>query len=83
MCRSHKIISIEDGFDENDFDAWNMMKEKSKILSRPIMLVGDDLLVTNLKRMDLAIEKNLCNSLLLKMNQIGSITESINSAKKA
>lgn len=67
------IISIEDPFDQDDFDTWQKFTEKNQM----IQIVGDDLTVTNPKRMQLAIEKKACNCLLLKVNQIGTITEAI------
>ncbi|WVQ65288.1 phosphopyruvate hydratase [Kwoniella botswanensis] len=68
----YDIISIEDPFDQDDFDAWTHFTTTSKI-----QIVGDDLLVTNPKRIKTAIEKKACNALLLKINQIGTISESI------
>lgn len=75
LIHNYPIISIEDCFDQNDFDSFAMLKNKSKI-----QIVGDDLLVTNTKRIKIAKEKNACNCLLLKVNQIGTLSESINAA---
>jgi enolase len=79
----YPIISIEDGFDENDWDGWKLMTEK---LGGRIQLVGDDLFVTNPKILAKGIEQNIANSILIKVNQIGTLTETlaaIDMAKKA
>ncbi len=68
------IISIEDGLDEDDWDGWELLYSK---VGDKVQLVGDDLLVTNVKRIERAIKEKACNSLLCKVNQIGSLTESI------
>lgn len=68
----YPIITIEDGFDENDWDGWKLMTEK---LGNKIQLVGDDLFVTNPKILQQGIDKNIANSILIKVNQIGSLTE--------
>lgn len=70
----YPIISIEDGLDENDWDSWVLMTER---LGDKIQIVGDDLLVTNTERVAHALEVGACNSLLTKVNQIGSLTEAI------
>lgn len=72
FVKNFPIVSIEDPFDQDDWDAWNMMKNCTDI-----QIVGDDLTVTNPKRIQMAIEKDACNCLLLKVNQIGTITEAI------
>ncbi|MFH0862778.1 MAG: phosphopyruvate hydratase [Candidatus Altiarchaeota archaeon] len=77
LCGTFPIVSIEDGMAEDDWDGWVLMTEK---LGGKIQITGDDLLVTNVERIKIAIEKNACNALLLKVNQIGSVTESIDSA---
>jgi enolase len=79
----YPIISIEDGFDENDWDGWKVMTEK---LGGRIQLVGDDLFVTNPKILKRGIEQSIANSILIKVNQIGTLTETlaaIDMAKKA
>ncbi|WP_374088637.1 phosphopyruvate hydratase [Methylomicrobium lacus] len=79
----YPIISIEDGFDENDWDGWKLITEK---LGGRIQLVGDDLFVTNPKILKKGIEQNIANSILIKVNQIGTLTETlaaIDMAKKA
>ncbi len=77
LCETFPIVSIEDGMAEDDWDGWVEMTKK---LGGKIQITGDDLLVTNVKRIEKAIELNACNALLLKVNQIGSISESIDSA---
>jgi len=76
MISKYPIVSIEDGFDQDDWDQWVKFHQSTKI-----QLVGDDLTVTNPKRIQMAVEKKACNCLLLKVNQIGSVTESINACK--
>jgi len=73
-CAKYPIISVEDPFDQDDFDSYARL---TKNIGKKVQIVGDDLLVTNPSRIRMAIEKNLCNALLLKVNQIGSVTESI------
>jgi enolase len=68
------IISIEDGMDEDDWDGWKLLYQK---IGDRVQLVGDDLLVTNVNRIERAIHEKACNSLLCKVNQIGTLTESI------
>jgi len=72
FINNYPIISIEDGFDQDDWDSWVKFQQNTTI-----QLVGDDLTVTNPKRITTAVEKKACNCLLLKVNQIGSVTESI------
>lgn len=72
FIKSYPMVSIEDPFDQDDWEAWTMMTDCTSI-----QIVGDDLTVTNPKRIETAIEKKACNCLLLKVNQIGTITESI------
>ncbi|MEM7801384.1 MAG: phosphopyruvate hydratase [Chloroflexota bacterium] len=73
-CDKYPIISIEDGLHEDDWDAWTMLTER---VGDRVQIVGDDLLVTNVKRIETAFEKKSANSLLCKVNQIGTLTESI------
>lgn len=72
FIKSYPIVSIEDPFDQDDWDAWTSLNTATKI-----QIVGDDLTVTNPKRIQIAVDKSACNCLLLKVNQIGSVTESI------
>ena len=78
LIKKYHIISLEDPFQEEDFTSFAELTKKSKI-----QIVGDDLLVTNQKRIETAIKNKSCNCLLLKVNQIGTITEAINAAKLA
>lgn len=72
FIKDYPIVSIEDPFDQDDWAAWTAMTAATQI-----QIVGDDLTVTNPKRIQTAVEKKACNCLLLKVNQIGSVTESI------
>lgn len=78
MIKNYPVISIEDAFEQDDWEAWTKFQKTTSV-----QLVGDDLTVTNTQRIKVAIEKSACNCLLLKVNQIGSITESIDSCKLA
>lgn len=78
LIKDYPIVSIEDPFDQDDFDAYISMHSK---LGDTVQIVGDDLLVTNPKRVQAGIDKKLCNALLLKVNQIGSLMESIQACK--
>jgi enolase len=73
-CNRFPIISIEDGMAEDDWDGWKALYAK---VGNKVQLVGDDLLVTNVKRIERAIHEKACNALLCKVNQIGTLTESI------
>ena len=82
LCKTFNLISIEDGLSENDWGGWSQLISE---LGKKVQVVGDDLLVTNVKRIEKAIEMNACNALLLKVNQIGTVSEAIdafNLAKK-
>jgi enolase len=74
LCADYPIKSIEDGMAEDDFEGWKAITEK---LGHKVQLVGDDLFVTNPKRLAMGIEKGLANSLLVKVNQIGTLTETL------
>lgn len=78
--RKYPIISIEDGMAEDDWEGWKMMTDK---IGDKIQLVGDDLFVTNVKRLQMGIEKGVANSILVKVNQIGSLTETIDAVNLA
>ncbi len=83
LCAKYPIISIEDGMDENDWDGWKSLTEK---VGDKVQLVGDDLYVTNVERLSKGIQNGIANSILIKVNQIGSLTETIaavNMAKNA
>jgi enolase len=73
-------VSIEDGMAEDDWDGWKLMTDK---LGKSIQIVGDDLFVTNTERLRMGIEKGVCNSILIKINQIGSITETLDAIEMA
>lgn len=74
LTQNYPIKTIEDPFDQDDFDSYVKMTHR---MGSRIQIVGDDLLVTNPKRVKTGIDKKLCNALLLKVNQIGTVTESI------
>ena len=74
LSEKYPIISIEDGMDENDWDGWKALTEK---VGDKVQLVGDDLYVTNVERLSRGIENNIANSILIKVNQIGTLTETI------
>jgi enolase len=76
----YPIISIEDGMDENDWTGWEMLTKK---LSKKVQLVGDDLFVTNSKILAQGIEKGIANSILIKVNQIGTLTETFAAMRMA
>ncbi|MGN6340694.1 MAG: phosphopyruvate hydratase [Ginsengibacter sp.] len=78
--KQYPIVSIEDGMAEDDWAGWKLMTEK---LGSKIQLVGDDLFVTNVKRLQRGIEEGVANGLLVKVNQIGSLTETINAVSLA
>lgn len=78
FAENYPIISIEDPFDQDDWDGYKAMTER---IGEKVQIVGDDLLVTNPTRVQKAIDGKTCNALLLKVNQIGSLTESIQAAK--
>jgi enolase len=79
-CAKYPIVSIEDGLAEDDWDGWKMATEK---LGSKVQLVGDDLFVTNTKRLAEGIDKGVANSILVKVNQIGSLTETIEAVQLA
>lgn len=78
--KQYPIISIEDGMAEDDWDGWKLMTER---LGKKIQLVGDDLFVTNVKRLQKGVDENIANGLLVKVNQIGTLTETINAVSLA
>ena len=83
LAAKYPIISIEDGMDENDWEGWKYLTEK---IGDKVQLVGDDLFVTNVERLSRGIENGIANSILIKVNQIGTLTETIaavNMAKNA
>jgi enolase len=80
LAKRYPIVSIEDGMAEDDWDGW---AELTKLLGDKVQLVGDDLFVTNVDRLSMGIEKGIANSILVKVNQIGSLTETINAVSMA
>ena len=78
--KKYPIISIEDGMDENDWEGWEMLTHK---LANSVQLVGDDLFVTNSEILAKGIDNNIANSILIKVNQIGTLTETFNAMKMA
>ena len=80
LVDKYPIISIEDGMDENDWEGWKFLTEKT---GNKVQLVGDDLFVTNVDRLSKGIEKGIANSILIKVNQIGTLSETIASVEMA
>ncbi len=74
LCKDYPILSIEDGMSEDDFEGWRAITDK---IGHDVQLVGDDLFVTNPERLSMGIGKGLANSLLVKVNQIGTLTETL------
>ena len=74
LCEKYPIVSIEDGLSEDDWDGWKVLTEK---LANKVQLVGDDLFVTNVNILNEGIHKNIANSILIKPNQIGSVSETM------
>lgn len=80
LCEKYPIYSIEDGLDEEDWEGWVMMTEA---LGDKVQLVGDDLFVTNTERLKKGIDMGCGNSILIKLNQIGSVSETLEAIKMA
>jgi len=80
LAGKYPIISIEDGMDENDWEGWKYLTEK---IGDKVQLVGDDLFVTNVERLSRGIENGIANSILIKVNQIGTLTETISAVNMA
>lgn len=80
LCKEYPIVSIEDGLDESD---WDGFKYQTDLLGDKVQIVGDDLFVTNTKILKEGIDKNIANSILIKFNQIGSLTETLAAIKMA
>jgi len=74
LCSDYPIVSIEDGLDESDWEGWKQLSER---LGKQVQLVGDDLFVTNSKILQQGIEKHIANAILIKLNQIGSLSETL------
>ena len=80
LVAKYPIISIEDGMAEDDWEGWKLLTEK---LGDKIQLVGDDLFVTNTKRLKMGIDQDIANSILIKVNQIGTLTETFETIEMA
>ena len=80
LVEKYPIISIEDGLDENDWEGWAKLTQR---LGKKVQLVGDDLFVTNTKKLEKGIKEGVANSILIKVNQIGSLTETLNAIEMA
>jgi enolase len=80
IANRYPLISLEDGMAEDDWDGWKLLQER---LGDRVQLVGDDLLVTNVKRLERGISERACNSILVKLNQIGSLTETLSAIQMA
>ena len=80
LAAKYPILSIEDAMDENDWDGWKYLTDK---IGDKVQLVGDDLFVTNTKRLQQGIDRNIANSILIKVNQIGTLTETIKAVELA
>ena len=74
LCAAYPIVSIEDGMAEEDWDGWALITQR---LSSTVQLVGDDLFVTNVERLERGIDAGVANSILIKVNQIGTLTETL------
>ena len=80
LCNKYPIVSIEDGLDENDWDGFKLLTER---IGKNVQLVGDDLFVTNTKKLKDGIDKGIANSILIKVNQIGTLTETFEAIEMA
>ena len=80
LCNRYPIISVEDGLAEEDWDGWKKLTER---LGNKVQLVGDDLFVTNIKRLQKGLDNNIANSILIKLNQIGTLTETLDAIELA
>ena len=80
LCKRYPIVSIEDGMAEDDWDGWKALTEA---VGKKVKLVGDDLFVTNVKRLKQGIDTQTANAILIKVNQIGSLTETLDAVDMA
>ena len=80
LSEKYPIISLEDGMGENDWEGWSML---TKAIGHKVQLVGDDLFVTNVQRLEEGIERKIANSILIKVNQIGTLSETLDAIEKA
>jgi len=79
-CNKYPIISIEDGMAEDDFNGWEKITSR---LGNDIMIVGDDLFVTNIQRLQMGIDQHMANAILIKLNQIGTVSETLDAIAMA
>ena len=80
LVKDYPIISIEDGLHEDDWEGWNQLNSE---IGRDVQIVGDDLTVTNIKRLQRSIDEKSMNAILIKLNQIGTVSETIQAVKMA
>ena len=80
LCERYPIISVEDGLAEEDWDGWKKLTDR---LGKKVQLVGDDLFVTNIKRLQKGLDLGVTNSILIKLNQIGTLTETLDAIELA
>jgi enolase len=80
LCRKYPIVSIEDGLGEDDWDGWKLL---TQTLGARVQLVGDDLFVTNVERLERGIREGSANAILIKVNQIGTLTETLDAVETA
>ena len=80
LCEKYPIISIEDGLGEDDWDSWKLLTDR---LGKKVQIVGDDLFVTNVERLAKGIEMGVANAILIKLNQIGTLTETLSAIEMA
>lgn len=80
LISKYPIIGLEDPFGEEDFEGWRLLNSKLKIKNSKFLAIGDDLTVTNPKRIKMAKKKNLCNGIIIKINQIGTVSEAMEAA---
>ena len=78
--KKYPIVSIEDGLDEDDWDSWKLLTDR---IGKDVQLVGDDLFVTNVNRLSKGIEQGVANSILVKVNQIGTLSETLDAVEMA
>ncbi|MDI6603249.1 MAG: enolase, partial [Patescibacteria group bacterium] len=83
LIKKYPILGLEDPFAEDDWEGWKMLNSKLKAQSSKLLIIGDDLLVTNPKRMKMAKEKNACNGAIIKINQIGTLSKAIEAVRLA
>jgi len=83
LIQKYPIMGLEDPFSEDDFAGWKMLNSKFLIPNSKFLIIGDDLTVTNPRRIKMAKEKEDCNAIILKINQIGTVTEALEAAKLA